>query len=57
MYSCCPGWCQTDLTRGTNAPKTADEGSATPIYLALLPSIIDPEKQGLFFSEGKVSNL
>lgn len=34
FYACCPGWCQTDLTKGTKAPLTAEEGSDTPVYLA-----------------------
>lgn len=57
VYSCCPGWCQTDLTKGTNAPKTIQEGSETPFFLACLPFGIDEGKQGLFFSEGKIESL
>ena len=31
---CCPGWVQTDMTRGRGT-KTPDEGAATPVMLAL----------------------
>ena len=34
VFACCPGWCQTDLTKGSNAPLSAYEGSATPVFLA-----------------------
>jgi carbonyl reductase 1 len=33
VFACCPGWCRTDLTNGSNAPLTAYEGSVTPVYL------------------------
>lgn len=47
FYACCPGWCQTDLTKGTKAPLTADEGSDTPVYLAL--EDLPEEMHGEFF--------
>lgn len=49
VYSLCPGWCQTDMTKGRNAPLTAAEGAETPCFLATLPSGIKPEWQGEFF--------
>lgn len=57
VYSCCPGWCQTDLTKGSNAPKTANEGAVTPCMLACLPEQIDVWMQGQFVSEGKVTQI
>jgi len=35
VISCCLGWCQTDLTKGSNAQLTAAQGADTPAYLAL----------------------
>ncbi len=57
MYACCPGWCQTDMTKGTGAPKTADQGAETPAMLVGLPFKIDPKIQGLFFFEGCIDEL
>ena len=37
VNACCPGWCQTDMTSGSNAPFTAAQGAETPVHLALLP--------------------
>jgi len=34
INSCCPGWVQTDMTKGKGA-KTPDEGAKTPVMLAL----------------------
>lgn len=57
VYSCCPGWCQTDLTKGSNAPKTLHEGAETPFYLTGLPSKIDMKIQGEFFSEKRITSI
>ena len=37
VNACCPGWCQTDMSSGLNAPLTAAQGAETPVHLALLP--------------------
>lgn len=37
VFACCPGWCQTDLTKGSKAPLTASEGALTPFFLATSP--------------------
>ena len=37
VNACCPGWCQTDMASGSNAPLTAAQGAETPVHLALLP--------------------
>ena len=34
INSCCPGWVNTDMTKGRGA-KTVDEGAQTPVLLAL----------------------
>jgi carbonyl reductase 1 len=49
-FCCCPGWCRTDMA-GPNAPLSAEEGSDTPVFLALTD---DPEvlkHRGKFFSK------
>ena len=58
LYCCCPGWCKTDLTKGTKAPNTIQDGALTPCYLAYeLPFELDLEKQGKFFFEKKINAL
>ena len=47
-----PGWCSTDMTRNQNAPRTAQQGSITPIRLATLPD--DGPTGGLFGDNGPV---
>lgn len=42
-----PGWLQTDMG-GSNAPKTAEEGAETAVYLATL---LEGGPQGKFFGE------
>lgn len=37
VNSVCPGWCRTDLG-GPKAPRSADEGADTIVWLATLPS-------------------
>jgi NAD(P)-dependent dehydrogenase (short-subunit alcohol dehydrogenase family) len=32
----CPGWVRTDMG-GSNAPRSVEEGAATPVWLATLP--------------------
>jgi len=53
INACCPGWCKTDMA-GDSAPRTAEEGADTPVYLAL--SSLDPSEgtlnvTGAFFGE------
>ena len=57
VYALCPGWCQTDMTKGRPAPLTAEEGAETPVFLVNLPPRIDSELQGEFFYKGKKSDL
>eukprot|EP01137_Pigoraptor_chileana_P013295 Opistho-2@66623 len=33
INACCPGWCRTDMA-GARAPKSAEDGADTPVYLA-----------------------
>ena len=48
VNSCCPGWCRTDMA-GDRAPRSAEEGATTSIYLALLPA--GSSVHGAFFAE------
>ncbi|HJV28685.1 MAG TPA: SDR family oxidoreductase [Aromatoleum sp.] len=45
VNSACPGWCRTDLG-GVEAPRTAEEGIDTVIWLATLP--VDGPTGGFF---------
>ncbi|CAL95068.1 SDR family oxidoreductase [Azoarcus olearius] len=45
----CPGWCRTDLG-GPDAPRSAEEGIATVIWLATLPG---DGPNGGFFRDGE----
>lgn len=51
INSCCPGWCRTDMA-GNSATKSAEEGSETPVYLALLPPGME-QPHGKYYSEKK----
>ena len=53
LNACCPGWVRTDMAR-LKALKSSEEGTETPVYLALLPS--DAEgPHGQFVHEKKVA--
>jgi len=55
IYSCCPGWVQTDMG-GKSAHKTIEQGIVTPMYLVELEAnSIQKELQGQFFEDCKVS--
>jgi NAD(P)-dependent dehydrogenase (short-subunit alcohol dehydrogenase family) len=47
VNSACPGWVQTEMG-GNRAPLTAEQGAATPVWLATLP---DDGPTGGFFRE------
>lgn len=47
INSCCPGWCRTDMA-GDEAPKSAEQGADTPLWLALDTSV---DATGRFFAE------
>lgn len=49
VYAACPGWCQTDLTKGSGAKKTAEEGAGHICELVRFKDGIDPEHQGGFY--------
>ena len=51
VYSCCPGWCKTDLTAGSKAPRSAEDGASVITDLYLLPWNIQ-SNQGGFYKEG-----
>ena len=58
VYTCCPGFCATDLNgHNPNAPKDYYQGADTPYWLATLRSDIDSELQGNFFSDRKLTLL
>ncbi len=48
----CPGYCKTDMTggEGSPAPRTAEQGAATAIFLSTLP---DDGPRGQFFTDDK----
>ena len=54
-YSCCPGWCKTDLTEGSKAEKLPYDGADTPVYLTL--EAIPEQLNGEFFEERNVSSI
>ena len=52
LINCCsPGWCKTDMT-GDMAPKSAEDGAETPVYLALLPPGLE-QPHGKFIRDKK----
>jgi len=58
VYSCCPGWCKTRLTKGTSASRSIQEGAKTPVFLIdSLEYNVDASKQGLFFSDEEVKSI
>eukprot|EP01039_Chlorochromonas_danica_P001105 gene1105-1203_t len=48
VNSCCPGWCQTDMS-SHQGYKTAEQGSHTPAMLALS---VDHSVTGRYYTEG-----
>lgn len=56
VYALCPGWVKTDMG-GQNAHLTIDEGVVTPLYMINLPQELNPELQGRFFYQSKVTEL
>lgn len=57
VYSCCPGFVKTNLTKGLNARLTIQQGSLTPCFLVNLPFQIDFKKQGEFFYEREIAKF
>lgn len=51
VFSCCPGYCKTEMTRGGGF-LSATQGAETPTYLSLLPPGFDGPK-GSFWAEEK----
>lgn len=47
VTACCPGWCRTDMA-GQSAPRTAEEGADTPVWLATTE---EPVQSGQFYAE------
>ena len=56
VYCLCPGWCRTDMA-GDKAPKSAEDGADTPVYLVNLPWEVNKDLQGKFFYERQVTSL
>jgi len=56
VYACCPGWVRTDMA-GPKAERSIEEGAVCPCYLVNLPYKINPEFQGKFFYDSKVTPL
>lgn len=57
VYSADPGWCATDMTKGSAAPLTYLDGAKTPFYLMQLPFQISAAFQGNLFSESAILDL
>lgn len=55
VYSCSPGWCQTRMTKGTEATKTALEGAKTAVYLTLNEG--DSLAQGEFYLDSELYDI
>jgi len=53
-FAVCPGWCRTDMA-GDKAPKSADQGAETPVYLALAKEDEIAKGNGKFWTEGAVA--
>ena len=47
FYSCCPGWCKTDMTAGTAAPRTAEQGAQT--HYNVMFNEFPADKNGEYF--------
>ena len=56
VYSMAPGWCRSDMG-GSGAPYSVEHGAETDIYLIKLPDKIDPNYQGKYFLDCKVTDL
>ena len=56
VYACCPGKVKTGMA-GPHANRTPDEGSVCPCDLVYFPWTINPELQGNFFFDSKVTPL
>ena len=48
-YSMSPGFCQTDMTKGKGAQRTAAKGAETIVYLAGMRGDVDEKLQGEYF--------
>ena len=57
VYSCCPGWCMTDLTSGSKPKRTAEQGATVICDLVLLDHKIDQNIQGCFYKENKWTKI
>ncbi len=56
VYACCPGWVRTDMA-GPKAPRSIEEGAVCPCDLVQLPWKVNPELQGKFFYDSKVTPI
>ena len=56
-YSMCPGFCDTDMTRGTGAVRSAEKGAETAVFLAGMREDVDDKLQGEFFYDMRKSSL
>ena len=57
VYSCHPGFVDTDMTKGRGAPLNIYQGAETPLYLFNLPNHLNMDLQGQYFSEKKVVDI
>ena len=56
VYTLCPGYVSTDMN-GHKGHLTIDQGAETPLYLINLPFEVNPQFQGQFFRNSKLSSL
>lgn len=54
VFSCCPGWCRTDMSSHTGM-KSAEDGADTPLWLATSSECLETVPQGGFVSERRVA--
>ncbi len=50
--ACCPGWCKSDMAGWDRPTKTAEQGSETPVWLALDGSLVQ-NPSGRMYREGQ----
>ena len=55
VWAMCPGWCLTGMTRGTNAPRTPEQGAETVLMLMTIKK--EGDINGHFFTHEQLSSI